>query len=73
MTMFSSPPVRTPLQDTRTQSSVSKPWLNWFQAITNQLNAAPVTITGSRANPATFAELLTALAAQGIIVDETTP
>lgn len=42
-------------------------------AAINGLKANPQAVTGSRAGNAALASLLTALAAQGIIVDNTTP
>ena len=76
MAQFDAPPYRTPFPQEATPTIFSRPWINWLQSITDRFNAmfaAPPVVTGSRGGNAALASLLTALAAQGYVKDETTP
>lgn len=71
--IFPAPPIRTAFPQEGDTSMVSRPWLQWFQAITNQFSAKPQIVTGSRGGNAALGSLIQALAAAGIITDNTTP
>jgi len=70
---FPAPPDRTDYPQANNPGKFARPWIQWFQAITNQFNATPPTVTGSRGGNAALASLLTQLADAGVIVDDTTP
>lgn len=76
MSQFQAPPNRTEFPQIATPRIFSRPWINWFQSITDKFNllfAAPPVITGSRGGNAALANLITQLAAQGYVKDNTTP
>lgn len=68
---FAAPPLRTPFEDEK--GNMSRPWLEWFQAVSVALSGVNAPITGSRGGNAALASLITQLAAQGIVQDSTTP
>ena len=72
---FEAPPVRTAFPQAAAPTLFSRPWIQWFQLLTDRFNALfanPPIVTGSRGGNAALASLLTSLAAQGYIVDKTT-
>jgi hypothetical protein len=71
MNKFPAPPIQTAFTE-KQDIPISRPWTSWFQSLTNALNTPPVTVTGSRASGAALESLLTQLAAQGIIKDDST-
>jgi hypothetical protein len=69
---FPPPPLRTvPFQDAK--GNVTRPWLDWFQAISVALSGKVPAITGSRGGNAAVTSLITQLAELGIVTDQTTP
>lgn len=70
MSMFPAPPIRTIFPDQGAQQLFSRPWVQWFQAITNYFNS-PIIVTGSRGGNQALANLLIALNDKGIIKDNT--
>jgi hypothetical protein len=73
MTIFAAPPVRTEFPQTGSPNLFSRPWLQWFQAISTALTSTPPVITGSRGGNVALASLLTQLSSAGVVVDRTTP
>lgn len=73
MAHFPAPQIRTAFSDDKQPHLFSRPWVQWFQAITNKFNAIPPEVTGSRGGNAALASLLTNLDTLGIISDKTTP
>jgi hypothetical protein len=72
MAVFPPPPVRTPFADQRTESGISRPWMEWFQTIAVQLATATPVVTGSKGGNAALTSLLAVLKAKGIVFDQTT-
>lgn len=72
---FPDPPVRTPLtqKDPMNNEVVSRPWIEWFQAVTVALSSDVPTVTGARGGNVALTNLMTDLATLGIVVDNTTP
>lgn len=76
MAKFPDPQPRNEIADDKQPKIFSRPWLQWFQEITNKFNflfATPPVITGSRGGNAAVADLLTQLASRGYLIDNTTP
>lgn len=80
MTTFAAPPVRTDFGSVTSAElkqpagvSVSRPWVQWFAAIAAKLSSAPPTVTGSRGGNVALTNLLAALNAAGVVIDNTTP
>lgn len=48
------------------------PWSRWFQDVATRLGYTVPTVTGSRGGNAALASLLTGLAGENLIVDNTT-
>lgn len=69
---FPPPPLRSPFWEDSEKTIVSRPWIQWFQAVTNALGAS-VPITGSRTSGVALENLLLALQAIGLVKDQTTP
>lgn len=75
MPTFEAPPNRTEFPQVANEKIFSRPWLNWFQSISDKFNllfAHPPSVTGSRGGNVALASLITQLAAQGYIKDDTT-
>ena len=69
---FPAPPITSEFPNAQLPKTFSLPWIQWFQALTNKLNPAPLPVTGSRASGAALQSLLAQLTAAGIIKDNTT-
>ena len=75
-TKFPAPLARNVIADVNNKTIFARPWIQWLQEVADKFNflfADPPVITGSRGGNAAVASLLTQLAAQGYIVDKTTP
>lgn len=73
---FQAPPVRTPFPDQGSPVLFSRPWIQWYQAITDKFNllfGTPPVVTGSRGGNIALTNLLSVLNKQGYINDQTTP
>lgn len=71
-TKFPPPPVQTPFADPKTTSGISDAWVKWFQAISVKLSVLPTPITGSKGGNAALTSLLSTLASNGEVTDQTT-
>jgi hypothetical protein len=70
---FPAPPIQTPFKDDRTASGISLPWTQWFQAVSVKLGTVSPAITGSKGGNAALGSLISTLASNGEITDNTTP
>lgn len=73
MPIFPPPPIVTPFEEPGTSSGISRPWIEWLQAISAQLSTAATPVTGSKGGNAALGSLLAVLKAKGIVTDNTTP
>lgn len=68
---FPAPPIQTPFEISR-QGQMPLPWSRWFQDVATRLGYTAPTVTGSRGGNAALESLLTGLAGENLIVDNTT-
>jgi hypothetical protein len=73
MAQFPPPPIITEFPQQGAPNIFSRPWIEWFLAITNKFNGVPFSVTGSRASGAALDSLLSQLATMGIIKNDSTP